>query len=67
MSTKNREDLSVSLGDLHLKGALQPVLDAPYLLDGSINPALEAVQCLLTDRAPPMGSRIPFECRRTLT
>jgi hypothetical protein len=60
MSTKNRENLRITRG-LHLKGALQPGPDAPYLLDAIIDPALEAVQCLLTDRAPstPMCSHIP--------
>ncbi len=69
MSTKDRENLSVSREVLHIKGALQPVPDAPYLPNGFINPALEAVQCLLRDRAPstPIELANPIECQRTLT
>ena len=69
MSTKNRENLSVSLEVLHLEGALQPVPDAPYLPDAFINPALETVQCLLRDPAPstPIKPAHPIERQRTPT
>jgi hypothetical protein len=68
MSTKTRENLSVSLEDLHLKGDHQPVPDAPSLPDGFINPALEAVQCLLRHPAPSTPIELELvECQRTLT